>query len=143
MTVDINQDIAAQIGSLTASASAGTPPGSPNYIGGPFNLNISTSQLLGLSPADQQIFSLDFAGTSTDGVRQEASTGLAAAGGYWLHSQLGKPDPGVAPGVAPDEYSVYFDRFNGTYFPSGTILHAIWDVGWGSIGHHCLEPAWH
>ena len=55
----------------------------PFYIGGHFNLTISASQIAAFSTVDQQIFSSDFWGGSSDGVRQAASTGLAAGKMNW------------------------------------------------------------
>ncbi len=135
LAADISTDIASELQSL----SGGGSPGSPSYIGGHFNLNITTAQFNAFDAQDQAAFVTDFAGTSSDGVRQQATTGLAAAGGYWLHSQVGKNDPGITPG----EYSFHFDRFNGQYAPSGTILHGVYDVLGGHLGHPCLDPAWH
>ena len=105
LTADINSDVA---GEETAIGGGTTSP--PYYIGGHFNLNITGAQIGQLSAADQLAFYTDFAGNGagSDGVRRQASTGLAAAGGYTLHAQLGKNQPGIA----PDDYSFHFDRYN-------------------------------
>ena len=134
LTADIAQDMTSELASLVAGADAGNAPGKPNYIGGHFNLNLSDAQIAAFSVADQDTFSADFAGTGSDGVRQYASTGLAAALGYTLHSQNGK---------IPDEYSFHFDRFNRNSGLAGAIGHGVWDWAGGHIGHPCLDPAWH
>lgn len=132
LTSDINSDTASETWSLIGGALTNTPPSSPNYIGGHFNLNLTTQQISQFSASDQQAFASDFSGTSSDGVRQDASTGLAAQLGFSLHSQLNK---------IPGDYSFHFDRFN----PQDVIGiggHAGWDVFRGHLGHPCLDPAW-
>jgi RHS repeat-associated protein len=136
LTADIIWDI-----SLEMSAIGPGTTSSPYYIGGHFNLNIFGSQIADFSPADQRYFYDDFAGkgAGTDGVRQAASTGLAAALGYTLHSQLQKNDPGIQQG----EYSFHFDRFNPNNGLAGGIGHGVWDGLYGTLFHPCLDPAWH
>jgi RHS repeat-associated protein len=129
LTSDINLDIASEM-----SAIGGGTTSSPYYIGGHFNLNIPDSQVAQFSTADQTAFASDFAGTSSDGVRQAASTGLAATLGYTLHSQNGK---------IPGDYSFHFDRFNRNSGLAGAVGHGVYDWLGGHLGHPCLDPAWH
>jgi RHS repeat-associated protein len=139
LTADIAQDMTSELASLVAGADAGSPPSTPDYRGGHFNLIIPVAQIRFLSAQDQITFNSDFTGgdvpTPGDGVRQAASTGLAASGGYTLHSQYGK--------AGPTDYSFHFDRFNRNSGLAGAIGHGIWDWAGGHIGHPCLDPAWH
>ena len=135
----LTDDIKSDIGSEALAIGGGTTA-SPFYIGGHFNLNLTADQISQFSSTDQAIFARDFAPDGQrDGIRQAASTGLAAALGHSLHSQVGKQDPGILPG----EYSFHFDRFNGKNFPIGTIGHGLYDVLGGHLGNPCLDPAWH
>jgi hypothetical protein len=129
ITSDINSDI----GSEMAAIGGGTTS-SPYYIGGHFNFDISDSQIAALSATDAAFFSSIFAGTTSDGVRQPASTGLAAAGNYTLHSHDDD---------TPNNYSFHFDRFNPLSDVSGLVGHGVYDVLGGHLGHPCLDPAWH
>jgi hypothetical protein len=131
----LSADVAADISTMGSGSNS-----SPLYIGGHFNLNLTPDQIAQFSDADQAAFASDFAPNGAgDGVRQAAGTGLAAAMGYFLHSQVSKNDPGIVAG----EYSFHFDRFSGTNFPVGTAGHFFYDVLGGHLGHPCLDPAWH
>jgi RHS repeat-associated protein len=126
LTTDINSDIASEIVSIGGGTTA-----KPYYIGGHFNLTISAIQIAAFSTSDQQTFSSDFWGGTNDGTRQAASTGLALAGGYTLHSHGGVNSP----------YSFHFDRFNPQDLV-GLVGHGVYDVLGGHLGHPCLDPAW-
>jgi hypothetical protein len=80
------------------------------------------------------IFNADFRGNTSDGVRQAASTGLAGAYGYTLHSQDDK---------VPGLFSFHFDRYNRNSGLAGAIGHGGYDWIGGHLGHPCLDPAWH
>ena len=126
LTTDINSDIASEIVSIGGGTTA-----KPYYIGGHFNLTISAIQIAAFSTSDQQTFSSDFWGGTNDGTRQAASTGLALAGGYTIHSHGGVNSP----------YSFHFDRFNPQDLV-GLVGHGVYDVLGGHLGHPCLDPAW-
>jgi hypothetical protein len=137
---DVSADVASELKFLETSVFAGKAPASPYYVGGHFNLNLTAAQIGAFCLADQQAFASDFATNGPgDGVRQAATTGLAATLGYSLHSQVGKRDPGVQAGT----FSFHFDRYSGTSFPIGTLGHFDYDVIGGHVGHPCLDPAWH
>jgi hypothetical protein len=127
LTTDVNSDVASEMTAIGGGTTA-----SPYYIGGHFNLTISASQIAAFSTSDQQTFSADFWGGTGDGVRQAATTGLAGADGYTLHSHGGVNAP----------YSFHFDRFNPQDL-AGLVGHGVWDVLGGHLGHPCLDPAWH
>jgi RHS repeat-associated protein len=127
LTADINSDIASEMAAIGGGTTA-----KPYYIGGHFNLTISAIQIAAFSAIDQQTFSSDFWGGTNDGTRQGASTGLALAGGYTLHSHGGVNSP----------YSFHFDRFNPQDLV-GFVGHGVYDVLGGHLGHPCLDPAWH
>ncbi len=136
LTSDLNTDISAEMHALVLGADLSAAPSSPYYVGGHFNLDISAAQIAGFSAADQQAFASDFAMGPGDGVRQPAATGLAAALGYTLHSQVGN--------FAPGEYSFHFDTFNPySGYGLGAVGHGVIDVLGGHLGHPCLDPAWH
>lgn len=128
LTAFINSDVITEMNAIGGGTTA-----SPYYIGGHFNLTISAAQIADFSTSDRQTFALDFWGGSSDGIRQAASTGLAAAGNYWLHSHGGVNAP----------YSFHFDRFNPLWDVSGLVGHGVYDVLGGHLGHPCLDPAWH
>jgi hypothetical protein len=114
-------------------SATGAPPSF--YVGGHFNLDLSTAGLIQALGSGYSAFAAAFGGF-VDGTRQAAVYGNAAQGNYTLHSkQYGNQTSGY--------YGVHFDRFNPlSNIPIGTIQHLFGDVIAGHIGTPCLDPAW-
>jgi hypothetical protein len=133
---DIQSDITAQM-AVVVSAGTGLTSGWTYYQGGHFNLDITAAQIAGLGTANSQAFLSDFAtnalGGSWDGRRQPTMTGSSPnVLQYTLHSHWNKTGTDV---------DFHFDRFN-PYSLGGVVGHPIYDVGYGSLAHPCLDPAW-
>lgn len=117
----------------------------PFFVGGHFNLDVSVQEVEdALGGYDyRHVFQSDFAGSTSDGVRQPAVTGLAGLVGDTLHSELGP---------SRTDYAFHFDVFDPlSYFHGGVswwhVLigpfgHLGHDVIYGSLFSPCLDPAW-
>jgi len=128
----IQSDITSEMSTIMAAGTGNTSP--PFFKGGHYNLDITDLQIttdLGLVLGNQFIsdFTSTFLGITWDGVRQAAPN----QPGYTLHSKFNKPKTGI---------DFHFDRFNPYNFPLGSVGHLGWDVGYGSLSHACLDPAW-
>jgi hypothetical protein len=124
----IQSDVRGEMNTIMAAGTGNTSP--PYYQGGHYNLSIANQDILNdLGPFGQQFisdFTVGIFGT-LDGVRQAAPN----QPGYSLHSQLA--------GSGGNRYIYWhFDQFGYGNLPG----HWIWDVGYGSLGHPCLDPAW-
>ncbi|MGA3242966.1 MAG: RHS repeat-associated core domain-containing protein, partial [Bryobacteraceae bacterium] len=129
----ISGDISSEASQIGAMIAAGGPPTGPDFVGGHFNLIISTSQLTGALGSDFQSFSKALGG-NIDGTRQAAVYGNAAQGNYTLHSKQHGGKNGY--------FNAHFDIYNPATDVVSAIGHLFGDVIAGHAGSPCLDPAW-
>jgi RHS repeat-associated protein len=129
----IETDVNLEIATTFASGLAGPPPAGPDYVGGHFNLYLSTSSLQTTLGSDFTNFQSIFGG-SIDGTRQPAVFGNPAQSNYTLHSkEIGNNST----------FQFHFDKYNPFSFGTfGLVKHFFAEVLGGHIGTPCLDPAW-
>ncbi len=100
------------------------------FVGGHFNLNLDQTAidkaLGGLHSADDNTFKALF-----EGNKRNTANWVLGDSGYNMHSKL----KGTTLGT-------HFDVFNPRQFPTGTLGHAVVDMGIGTLSGKCLDPAW-
>jgi uncharacterized protein RhaS with RHS repeats len=128
----IDTDVATEIATTFGSGLIGQP--GPDYVGGHFNLYISTSSLQTTLGSDFTNFQSIFGG-SLDGTRQPVAVfGNKEQSQYTLHSKEIDSN---------STFQFHFDKYNP--FPLwkfGVVPHFFAEVLGGHAGTPCLDPAW-
>jgi RHS repeat-associated protein len=128
----VNTDVAEEFLQIMTMVTTGPPTG-PDYVGGHFNLVLSTIGLQQALGSSFGIFNRLLGGTH-DGTRQDAVYGNARQGNFTLHSKQN---------LGAGTFTFHFDIYNPLKFiPFTTIQHLFGDYFGGHFGTPCLDPAW-